>query len=362
MAKRYQAQRYIPVITIITVFCSFIFYAFSTGITGETLKNGNGCYCHDVNPTVGVNVVISGPDTLQINETGNYTVTITGGPLVRGGTNIAASNGSLGILNADLQIMGDELTHVAPKLPASGSVTFQFSYTAPATVGNQTLYANGNSVNFNGDNTGDQWNYALNKNVVIIPEVPVELTGFTASVSGNNVTLLWTTATETNNNGYEIQRSIDNLYWEIAGFVNGAGNSVVNNNYSFTDNNLKTGEYYYRLKQIDFGGSYEIFNLTEVIKIEGPADFVLSQNYPNPFNPSTKINYSIPFDGNISLKIYNPLGKEVAELVNGFTTAGSYSAYFNAADLSSGVYYYELRLTDQSDQNYNTIKKMILLK
>ncbi len=362
MVKNYRAYKFAPVILLVTIFSSFILYAYSTGITGRTLKNGTGCDCHSATPNPLVSVVISGPDSLQVNTSATYTVTITGGPLTRGGTNIAASNGLLAPVSSDLQIMSGELTHVAPKAPSAGSVTFQFTYTAPGTTGNQILYANGNSVNFNGTNTGDSWNYASNKTVLIVPVVPVELTGFTASVSVNNVLLNWTTATETNNYGFEIMRSVDRTDWKVISFIEGAGNSAVTKYYSYDDNNLTAGNYYYRLRQIDYNGSSEYFGLENMISIAAPSDFSLSQNYPNPFNPSTRIEYSIPFDGDVQLKVYNPLGKEVAELTNGYTSKGSYSSDFNASDLSSGVYFYELKVTGQNRQSLSSIKKMILLK
>ena len=125
---------------------SFLFHAYSTGITGKTLKNGNGCECHSPTPFPEVSVVISGPDTLLPGEQAVYTITMTGGELIRGGTNIAASNGILAPISTDLRFEADELTHVEPKIPVGGAVTFQFNYTAPAIAGTETLYANGNSV------------------------------------------------------------------------------------------------------------------------------------------------------------------------------------------------------------------------
>ena len=152
---------------IILSFCSIALYAFSTGITGRTLKgNEAGCTCHASTPSSNVMVSIIGPDTLATNETATYTVTITGGPLVRAGTNIAASEGVLDIIDGQgLKKVSGELTHTQPKVPESGSVSFQFNYTSPATPGSVTLFANGNSVNFNGNNSGDQWNFAENKTI-----------------------------------------------------------------------------------------------------------------------------------------------------------------------------------------------------
>ena len=153
-------------ILLIILSSTFVLYALSTGITGRTLKNGIGCTCHNSEPSGNVSVIIDGPSIINANETANYTVTITGGPLVAAGTNIAALNGVLNV-GAGLQKIGNELTHIGPKTAAGGSVVFQFTYTAPSTQGTDTIYANGNSVNLNGQNTGDSWNFASNKIVTV---------------------------------------------------------------------------------------------------------------------------------------------------------------------------------------------------
>ncbi|MCW8805897.1 MAG: choice-of-anchor B family protein, partial [Ignavibacteriaceae bacterium] len=115
--------------------------------------------------------------------------------------------------------------------------------------------------------------------------VPVELSSFNANAYGNFVELDWTTATETNNQGFEIQKKSGADFYTI-GFVNGSGTSTEPRNYSYKDKNLENGVYVYRLKQIDFDGTS---SLSEEIMVEvsNPSDFVLNQNYPNPFNPST---------------------------------------------------------------------------
>jgi len=100
-------------------------------------------------------------------------------------------------------------------------------------------------------------------------------------------------------------------------------------------------------------------SITGIVK-ENPNviySFELSQNYPNPFNPSTKINYSLPKEGNVKLVVFNSLGQKVAELVNGFQEAGEHNVEFNAINLASGIYFYSLQTN-----NYAQTKKMILLK
>ena len=153
--------------------------------------------------------------------------------------------------------------------------------------------------------------YVFNFN---FPQVPVELTSFTASITEGNVILNWSTATERNNLGFEIQRKSDGSYRTI-GFVDGHGTTTEIQNYSFADINTERALYNYRLKQIDFDGTAEY---SEEIEVEffNPSTFELKQNYPNPFNPSTNISFSLPEPGLVTLKIFNIIGEEVAELLN----------------------------------------------
>ena len=160
------------------LFISGIIYAYSSGITGATSRGPNpGCTCHAGNPTAGVLVTISGPDSLAVNESANYTLSITGGPLVRAGTDIAVGRGTLDTVGSLLQNLSGELTHLAPLTPSGGTVTVSFRYTAPATTGNDTIFATGNSVNFNNANSGDEWNYAPNKIIRIVPPSGIQNIG-----------------------------------------------------------------------------------------------------------------------------------------------------------------------------------------
>ena len=187
--------------------------------------------------------------------------------------------------------------------------------------------------------------------------LPVELSSFVSTINGRNVELNWATASETNNSGFDIERSSANGSWTKIANVSGNGTSEISHSYSYTDRNLASGNYSYRLKQIDFNGNFEYFNLNNEVIVGVPSNFSLSQNYPNPFNPSTKINFDLPVDGNVSLKIFDMSGKEVMTLVNEVKTAGYYSVNFNGASLSSGIYFY----TIQSGSFVST-KKMTLIK
>ena len=191
--------------------------------------------------------------------------------------------------------------------------------------------------------------------------VPVELTSFTATSNDNNVTLFWQTATETNNSGFEVERlknyKNEKLQdWESIGFVNGHGTSTKENSYSFADQNLTAGKYQYRLKQIDFGGSFEYSEIVNA-QVQTPTEYTLNQNYPNPFNPSTTISYSIPSSGFVKLKIFNSIGEEVKTLVNEIESAGVHEVTFNAINIPSGIYFYKIETGE-----FTSIKKMVLLK
>jgi hypothetical protein len=186
--------------------------------------------------------------------------------------------------------------------------------------------------------------------------IPVELTSFSASTANGTVVLNWATATETNNSGFEVQRSTDKISYSNIGFVNGYGTTAEPKSYSFTDNTVNSGAYYYRLKQIDYNGAFEYSNVIEV-EVGAPDNFSLEQNYPNPFNPSTVISYQMPVNGNVVLKIYDVLGNEVTTLVNEFKEAGKYSIEFDASILGSGIYFYTI-----TAGNFTSTKKMTLIK
>ncbi|MCB0727307.1 MAG: T9SS type A sorting domain-containing protein [Ignavibacteriae bacterium] len=188
--------------------------------------------------------------------------------------------------------------------------------------------------------------------------LPVELASFNASVSGRNVDLKWTTSSESNNSGFDIERrSAEGNEWTKVGNVAGNGTSTLTQNYSFTDRNVLTGKYNYRLKQTDYNGNYEYHNLTSEINVGTPNSFSLKQNYPNPFNPTTKIDFDIAVDGNVKLTVYNSSGKEIATLVNEFKTSGYHSVTFDARNISSGIYYYKLE-----SNGVSKVMKMTLLK
>jgi predicted CxxxxCH...CXXCH cytochrome family protein len=199
-------------------------------------------------------------------------------------------------------------------------------------------------------------------------EVPVEMTSFTANPGVDNVTLKWGTVTETNNNGFDIERKAAGT-WEKVGFVKGNGTTSQFSQYSFKDNisNLNAAKAVYRLKQIDLNGTFKYSKEIEVNIVAGPREYALFQNYPNPFNPSTTVKYSLPFESNVKLTIYNITGQLVKVLVNSQESAGNHEVVFNAGNndiqLSSGIYFYTIEAQAIGGSgSFRQTKKMVLLK
>ena len=192
-------------------------------------------------------------------------------------------------------------------------------------------------------------------------QIPVELTSLTVIAQPNYVELNWTTATEINNQGFEIQRSTSNSEFVSVGFVAGNGTTTEEHHYSYKDENV-SGFLRYRLKQIDFDGSLEYSEIVEV-EVLGNVAYELAQNYPNPFNPITNISYTLPTESQVKLFVYNPLGELVAIIVNEKQSAGKYDAVWNGGNHPSGVYIYTLDAVSLNGNKQTKIsKKMILLK
>jgi len=190
--------------------------------------------------------------------------------------------------------------------------------------------------------------------------VPVELTSFTAELIKNQVNLKWTTASELNNLGFEVERKTETEEWRTIGFVKGNGTSTEIQNYTFTDDLFEVADskLYYRVKQVDFDGSYEYSTEVEVnVSINNAETFSLFQNYPNPFNSSTTIVYGLQEDVFVSLIVYDCLGKNVQTLVNKFQKAGTHRVVFESSNLPSGIYFLRI-FTDKWEET----KRMVLLK
>ncbi len=211
----------------------------------------------------------------------------------------------------------------------------------------------------------DDWQCLLENSICYLMNegiVPVELTSFNALFLENSVKLNWSTASETNSMGFEIERKSD-MSWERIGFIKGSGTKLMPTNYQFIDKliNIKTTKVYYRIKQIDNDGSFTYSDEVEVDLI--PLNYSLEQNYPNPFNPTTVIEYSIPVKGNVVLTVYNILGQKLLQQALKDVEPGYHKIEFNGSEFSSGIYIYSLTVNaEDAKSNFNSVKKMILLK
>jgi V8-like Glu-specific endopeptidase len=285
-------------------------------------------------------VVIPLPDNQLMTYSFNYFFDWYANP---SGTITVAVTYDGGATSTTLYSQVDATGNVGPEVisgnfttPASGAANTQLEITF-----------NGNS--FNNDNIF--WD-----NMCLEYLVPVELTTFTAASNGADVEVSWTTATETNNQGFDIERTSDGSVFEQVGFVPGFGTTTEPKTYSFIDTKLSSGKYSYRLRQIDFDGSFS-YSQTIEVEIVAPSSFGLEQNYPNPFNPTTTIRFSIPVEADVKLSVYNTLGQEVAEILSARLKEGYHEVDFDAGSLTSGIYFYRLEA-----EKFVDVKKMIILK
>jgi len=230
-----------------------------------------------------------------------------------------------------------------------GNVAMRVRTAGNVSVGNYTITITGN-----GPNGTPVHKRTVTLNIGLI--IPVELTAFSATVNKNDVRLDWTTATELNNLGFEIQRKDKEGNFESLGFINGKGTTTETNEYSFVDIKVDAGNYTYRLMQKDYDGTFAYSQEVEV-EISLPLEYSLEQNYPNPFNPTTTISYSIPSDNFVTIRLYDVLGNEVITLVNEQKQAGKYEMLFNASNIASGVYYYQI-----NSGTFTQTRKLMLLK
>lgn len=228
------------------------------------------------------------------------------------------------------------------------SVTLNVNTTAASNGKKNVTITNGDGQSVTGDTI-----------LFVDPALPVLLASFTVNVTdGNNVLLTWVTSNEINNSGFEVQRfSSDTKLWNNLGFVDGHGTTNEPKTYNYQDRKLNSGTYSYRLKQNDYNGNFEYFDLTDKVLVGTPQQFSLSQNYPNPSNPVSKIDYNLPVNTKVSLKVYDIMGREVTTLVNEFKPAGYYTATFDGSNLATGIYIYKLKAGD-----FEKVKKLALVK
>ena len=195
--------------------------------------------------------------------------------------------------------------------------------------------------------------------------LPVQFANFVASPMMSGVFLSWSTKTEVDNAGFEVERrsvnpqsALNTPQWERLAFIPGAGTSTSERSYSYTDGGLAPGRYAYRIKQIDRSGAYTYYREAEVEIGAAPKEFTLNDAYPNPFNPSTTINFTLGASARAELKVYDVLGREIATLFDDMAEAGRVNrVQWNAAGIPSGMYFARLESGGMS-----AMKKLVLLK
>ncbi|MFQ5652442.1 MAG: FlgD immunoglobulin-like domain containing protein [bacterium] len=191
--------------------------------------------------------------------------------------------------------------------------------------------------------------------------LPVELISFSAAAGDGEIILRWETATETDNFGFDIERSVDQQQWRKIGFVAGHGTTALPQTYIFSDTDVTANRYFYRLKQIDRDGQFEYSEPTEVV-LAAPNGFELAQNYPNPFNPATTIPFTVPEAGDVTLSIYDIGGRQIRNLVRGRMSAGQHKVAWDGRDdagrtVASGMFLYELEAGA-----FRQVRKLLLLR
>ncbi len=193
--------------------------------------------------------------------------------------------------------------------------------------------------------------------------LPVELTAFTAIAGDREVQLNWTTATESNNDHWDIDRATsENGPWTTIHREPGQGTVSTETNYVYVDRTVQNGEtYWYRLTDVSIAGereTHQVVSATPEDQMEQvPGEFALKQNFPNPFNPTTTFEFAIAEPGFTTLKIYNLLGREVASVVEEYLEARLYHLTWGAGNLPSGVYLYTL-----TNGNFSDTRKLLLMK
>ena len=252
-----------------------------------------------------------------------------------------------GTLTADLRLL--YLDSELNSIPEASLNLFRGNGASWLDEGFSSRDGSANFVELSGVSTWSDWTLGDASN-----PLPIQLASFTATTLTNGqVRLNWTTLTETNNYGFEVQKSATtptNYQTIPNSFIPGHGTTVVPQYYTFTDVNATPGHWYYRLKQIDLDGTVHYSDGTQIDILTGvegegtiPAAYEVSQNYPNPFNPSTTIQFGMPERGQVTLKVFNLLGQEIATLVNGEFAAGRHDVQWNASEMSSGMYIYQLK-------------------
>ena len=189
--------------------------------------------------------------------------------------------------------------------------------------------------------------------------LPVELAAFEGAETDRGVELTWQTTAETNNAGFEIERSGgEGDGWTQVGFVGGAGTSAEPQRYSFTDADLPyaADTLEYRLRQVDVDGSATVL-AERAVEVGGPEQFALHGSFPNPFQGQTTIRYELPEEREVTIAVYDTRGRKVRTLLQGEAQRGRQETTFAAEALASGVYFVRMRAGD-----FSATRKVVLVR
>ncbi len=230
------------------------------------------------------------------------------------------------------------------------------SYTTPtlsSADNGSTFYCNITNCNFQNGVTSSSTTLTVNT------ITSVELAAFSAQVEAGDVHLSW--LTETNNYGFDVEKSSDGESFQKIAFVPGHGTTMTAQRYEFVDEKVAIGSHYYRLRQIYFEGVFD-YSSTLKIDLAAPEAFALSQNYPNPFNPTTAIQFEVPAAGKVQVTVFNSLGRPIRTLVDAHYAPGAHSTTWDGRNdagrsVSSGVYFYTIR-----SGNFSQTRRMIFVK
>ena len=338
----------------------YLAYAYSTGISGQTRKNSptagcgakvsGGGGCHGVNPDTNIQVSLSGPSALPLGTPGTYTIAVSGLSATGGGCDIAVSSGTLSTSSTLLQLLNQEITHVAP-IATPFSIEFNYVSNSPGTV---TMYANGKA--------SAHWNWSPNLTIRIgAPPAP----SLMSPVDGSSTvpTSLALTWSGIQGPKWKLEVSSSQLFSSVLV----RQDSLTDTTYTIPEGALANNtQYFWRVSGTDAGGTSAWSQTwsfsTAVTGVEEghgtvPTVFALEQNYPNPFNPTTVVRSQLPVASNVKLVVYDVQGREVAVLVNERRAAGRYQDTFDGTAFASGIYFYRLITGD-----FVQTKRLLLLK
>jgi hypothetical protein len=279
------------------------------------------------------------------------------------GDNLVSRNHSLGVASIEVSMSGSPTYVIPDSKTLLGTIRFDIDNTS-LNSGIQ-WNADWTEVNDDGDVDIEGNGDFQNPGDFSLPVVMKNLTAVTSRTAG--ITICWRTESEVNTAGFHVWKSegVDNNYKRITtSMIPGQGNSSTAHEYSYSDKEVQQGVlYWYKIEEIPMEGSSTFYG---PIVVEGvntrPTEFDMAQNYPNPFNPQTTIDYQLPDNTHVTIRVYNLVGQLVKILVNKDMTAGYFNVTWDGLDqegskVSSGIY-----LVRMQTDSYVKVKKMTIIR